>query len=174
MGSRFRPLRTKQDAWMRRRTSSISVKVVAMSTIGLLYFLYWEFSDYLPIPEPSSSLVYEAVSLLYFNAEFAPYLLLNKWVFCNSPANRIHKNICHSNCLKALKATLFSEHFGRSSSCSFEGRSRRRFPLKWAVCLISKLISVIRIVDKTTPEQRERKSPKKPQLPALMKLKISL
>lgn len=56
----------------------LTYQVVAMSTIGLLYFLYWEFSDYLPIPEPSSSLVYEAVSLLYFNAEFAPYLLLNK------------------------------------------------------------------------------------------------
>ncbi|PIO64788.1 hypothetical protein TELCIR_13570 [Teladorsagia circumcincta] len=53
-------------------------KVIMLSTIGLFYFGYWELRHLFKIPEPAATIIYDTVSMLYFNAEFAPYLVLNK------------------------------------------------------------------------------------------------
>ncbi|VDO33768.1 unnamed protein product [Haemonchus placei] len=56
----------------------LTLQVIVMSTIGMFYFSYFEFHEMLKIPQPAATIIYETVVLLYYNSEFAPYLLLNK------------------------------------------------------------------------------------------------
>ncbi|XGW05211.1 hypothetical protein V3C99_015973 [Haemonchus contortus] len=72
----------------------LTLQVIVMSTIGMFYFSYFEFHEMLKIPQPTATIIYETVVLLYYNAEFAPYLLLNKtfrheYFSCRSRHRRI-------------------------------------------------------------------------------------
>ncbi|RCN29900.1 hypothetical protein ANCCAN_24333 [Ancylostoma caninum] len=49
-----------------------------MSTIGLFYFLYWEFRQLLNLDRQTATIIYENLTLFYYDAVILPYLLLNK------------------------------------------------------------------------------------------------
>ncbi|WKY08845.1 hypothetical protein Q1695_001765 [Nippostrongylus brasiliensis] len=53
----------------------LTFQVTIMSTIGVFYCVYWEFRGLLRLPEPTSTIIYETLTLLYFNAEFCPLFL---------------------------------------------------------------------------------------------------
>ncbi|EYC21184.1 hypothetical protein Y032_0020g42 [Ancylostoma ceylanicum] len=54
------------------------VQIAVMSTIGLFYFLYWEFRQLLNLDRQTATIIYENLTLFYYDAVVLPYLLLNK------------------------------------------------------------------------------------------------
>ncbi|KAK6753803.1 hypothetical protein RB195_013031 [Necator americanus] len=53
------------------------IQIAVMSTIGVFYFFYWEFHHSLNIDLASSTIIYENLTLFYYDAVVLPYLLLN-------------------------------------------------------------------------------------------------
>ncbi|KAK5979225.1 hypothetical protein GCK32_013048, partial [Trichostrongylus colubriformis] len=56
------------------------LQVSIMSTVGAFYFIFWEFRHLVKMDKVASTIIYENLSLFYYNAVMLPYLLLNPTV----------------------------------------------------------------------------------------------
>ncbi|WKY08929.1 hypothetical protein Q1695_001811 [Nippostrongylus brasiliensis] len=65
-------IRMRSNAEMR-----MMMQVAVMSTVGVFYLVYWECRRFLPLSEMSGAVLYENLTLFYYNALILPYIFLN-------------------------------------------------------------------------------------------------